>query len=170
MECRPVILALCLSLLCFAAQSCNASFLTSDFGTNECAVVCHQQLPRTADGSSCINSSRALYSALVVILRDELEWRSFRDMFYVTLLTPTNGTNASGNDSCGGDNCTRAVSTIVFAKSVAFFLVRADTLKSIITPWLSTFGLFLPDSVEQIYVTIPPLECEGRNSVSHLCM
>lgn len=91
-------------------------------------------------------------------------------MFYVTLLTPTNGTNASENDSCRDNNCTREVSTIVFAKSVAFFLVRADVLKSIITPWLTTFGLFLPDSVDQIYVTIPPLECEGMNSVSHLCV
>lgn len=168
MECRAVIVALCLSLSRFAVHSCEGSFLASDARTKECDGICHQQSTRSLDGSPCINSSKALYSTLVVILRDELEWRSFRDMFYVTLLTPTNETGVVGNDSCKDDSCTRAVSTVVFAKSVAFFLVRADILKSIITPWLSTIGLFLPNTVEQFTVTIPPMECEGENSVSHI--
>ena len=162
MECRVIIPALCLSLVCLAAHSCDGSFPTSDAEIKECCGVCRQQLPTRAGGPPCINSSKALYSTLVVILRDELEWRSFRDMFYVTLLTPTNETS----DSCKEKNCTRVVSTVVFAKSVAFFLVRADILKSIITPWLSTLGLFLPNTVEQINVTIPSLEC--GNNVSHM--
>lgn len=166
MERRVIIPALCLSLVCFAAHSCDGSFSTSDAGTKECCGACRQQLPTSTDGLPCINSSKALYSTLVVMLRDELEWRSFKDMFYVTLLTPTNGMDAAVSDSCKEKNCTRAISTVVFAKSVAFFLVRADILKSIITPWLSTFGLFLPNTVEQINVTIPSLEC--GNSVSHM--
>ena len=166
MEGHAVFLTLFVALVCFTAHSCGGGSLVSgDVVSDKCGGVCRTQLSTTLDEPSCINSSKALYSALVVILHDELEWRSFRDMFYVTLLTPTDGTGALGNNSCTGDNCTRAVSTVVFAKSVAFFLVRADVLKSIITPWLSTFGLVLPNQVEQLNVTIPPLKCENNVSL-----
>jgi sensor histidine kinase YesM len=116
-----------------------------------------KESPKTGSKIEDVNGDlescyRGLYDTGKKSLINETEWRSYRDMIYVTIRLEQ---FHEGNNTV----------TIVFAKSVVFFLIDPLMLKKITTPLLQLFGMVYPYPVEQIKVDLDVPACSNNTVV-----
>lgn len=116
-----------------------------------------KESPKTGSKIEDVNGDlescyRGLYDTGKKSLINETEWRSYRDMIYVTIRLEQ---FHEGNNTV----------TIVFAKSVVFFLIDPLMLKKITTPLLQLFGMVYPYPVEQIKVVLDVPACSNNTMV-----
>ena len=103
-----------------------------------------------SDLNSCY---KELYAIAKEGLVNETEWRSYRDMIYVSIhMEPFLKSNNTVD--------------IVFAKSVVFFLLDPVMLKSVTTPLLQLFGLVYPSPVERVELSVEVPSCSNESMVS----
>ena len=108
---------------------------------------------RRLDESDLNSCYQGLYAIAKEGLVNETEWRSYRDMIYVSIhLEPFLKSNNTVN--------------IVFAKSVVFFLLDPVMLKSVTTPLLQLFGLAYPSPVERVELSVAVPSCSNESKVS----
>ena len=131
-------------------------------------VLCHLNLTKCTCGVQqleCRRNERRLsesdlnscYKELYAIAKEglvnETQWRSYRDMIYVSLhLEPFLKSNNTVD--------------IVFAKSVVFFLLDPVMLKSVTTPLLQLFGLVYASPVERVELSVEVPSCSNESMVS----
>ena len=108
---------------------------------------------RRLDESDLNSCYKGLYTIVKESLVNETEWRSYRDMIYVSIhLEPFLTSNNTVN--------------IVFAKSVVFFLLDPVMLKSVTTPLLQMVGLAYPSPVERVELSVDVPTCSNESMVS----
>ena len=101
--------------------------------------------------NNCSDTAKLYYNTLYNLFKENLEWRSYKEMIFVTLKASSNGTN---------ETLPQNVAEIVLTKSVVFLLIEADILKNLIVPWLSILGWSFTYPVEKVTLVIPPIYCE----------